>query len=91
MTTVAEVNIPEGPIDSAPWGAIQVDRSVERAADARRAAIRAALDGVELGGYDERIVDWLAGWDVEAVTVCSWLHRVRAADARDAAQGGDAR
>lgn len=76
---MAEVNIPAGPLNEAPWGAIRYDRP-EPVADARRAAVRAALDGVELGAYDERMVAWLAEWDVPTVaTFCSWLHRARAA------------
>lgn len=75
---MAEVNIPAGPIDSAPWGAIRYDQS-DRPADVFAAAIRSALDGVELGAHDERIVAWLAGWDIPtAVTVASLLLRVRA-------------
>ncbi|MBL8926938.1 MAG: hypothetical protein JNM77_11965 [Pseudonocardia sp.] len=37
--------------------------------DGRRARARAAgpLAGVELGTYDERIVAWLARWDVPTV------------------------
>ena len=39
-----------------------------------------ALDGVELGAYDRRVVEWLAGWDVPTVAVVvSLFHRVRAA------------
>jgi hypothetical protein len=33
----------------------------------RRAALLAALDGVALGAYDQRIVGWLAGWDMPVV------------------------
>ncbi|MGB6163440.1 MAG: hypothetical protein WCF33_07245 [Pseudonocardiaceae bacterium] len=44
----------------------------------RRAALLAALDGVELGAYDERIVHWLARWDVSVVAgVVSLLWRAR--------------
>lgn len=44
------------------------------------AALMDALHGVELGGYDRRILAWLAGCDVPTVgTVCSWLHRAHAA------------
>lgn len=47
----------------------------------REAAIREALEGVELGAYDERIVTWLAGSDVATVgTAVSWLLRVRHAE-----------
>jgi hypothetical protein len=47
---------------------------------ARVAAIEAALDGVELGAYDRRMIDWLAGLDEPTIgTVVSWLTRVREA------------
>jgi hypothetical protein len=46
----------------------------------RVAAIRDALAGVELGAYDERMIEWLAGWDVPTVGgLVSLLNRVRAA------------
>lgn len=39
-----------------------------------------ALNGVELGAYDRRVVEWLAGWDVPTVAVVvSLFHRVRVA------------
>ncbi|MBV8540292.1 MAG: hypothetical protein JO364_19610 [Pseudonocardiales bacterium] len=44
----------------------------------RRAVLLAALDGIALGAYDERIVRWLAGWDVSVVAaIVSLLWRVR--------------
>ncbi|MGH3710582.1 MAG: hypothetical protein ACRDRU_14510 [Pseudonocardiaceae bacterium] len=49
-------------------------------AEERRAALVAALEGVELGAYDERVLDWLAGWEVPVVAgVVSLLLRVRKA------------
>lgn len=55
----------------------------------RRVALRAALDGVQLGAYDERILGWLAGWEVPTVaTVVSLLRRARDAGARQAHRGG---
>lgn len=45
------------------------------------AALLEPLDGVELGAYDRRIVDWLAGWDIETVgTIASLIYRARAMD-----------
>jgi hypothetical protein len=39
-----------------------------------------SLDGVELGAYDRRIIEWLAGWDIATVgTVASLIYRARAA------------
>jgi hypothetical protein len=58
-------------------------------AEERRAALVSALEGVELGAYDQRIVAWLAGWDVPIVaTVISLLLRVRKAAARQDRRGG---
>jgi hypothetical protein len=38
-----------------------------------------ALSGIELGVWDRRILDWLAGWDSGTVlTVASWIARARA-------------
>lgn len=54
-------------------------------AEERRAALLAALKGVELGAYDERIVAWLAGWDVPVVAaVISLMLRVGKAAIRQA-------
>ncbi len=57
----------------------------------RRAALLAALHGVQLGAYDQRILRWLAGWDVPTVaTVVSLLWRARDAAAQDL-RGGESR
>jgi hypothetical protein len=59
--------------------------------DERRAALLAALHGVQLGAYDERIVQWLAGWDVPVVAaIVSLLWRARHAAAQRAHRGGGA-
>jgi hypothetical protein len=58
----------------------------------RRAARRAALDGVQLGAYDQRILHWLAGWDVPIVAaVVSLLWRARHAARQDRRGGGESR
>lgn len=65
---------PERPFDpdTARWMAAQLA--------ARVAAITDALDGVELGAYDRRMVGWLAGWDDPTVgTWVSLILRARAA------------
>ena len=42
------------------------------------AALLDPLDGIELGAYDRRMLDWLAGWDIPTVaTIASLLHRAR--------------
>lgn len=44
------------------------------------AALLDPLDGIELGAYDRRILDWMAGWDIPTVaTIASLLHRTRQA------------
>ncbi len=42
--------------------------------------LAAALAGIELGAWDRRIAEWLAGWDTATVlTVASWIARSRMA------------
>jgi len=40
-----------------------------------RAALLEPLDGIQLGEYDHRIVDWLARWDVPTIAVVASLLR----------------
>jgi hypothetical protein len=70
--------IPMGPIDAAPVGF--APREVQR-----RLLLEALAEaGVELGAYDRRIAEWLAGWDWPTVApIVSWLRR--------AAEGGGPR
>lgn len=43
-------------------------------------ALLEALEGVELGTYDRKIINWLANWDTGTVgTIASLLYRARAA------------
>ncbi|MGH3428370.1 MAG: hypothetical protein ACRDQZ_12520 [Mycobacteriales bacterium] len=36
------------------------------------------LAGMELGAWDQRMVEWLAGWDAATVlTIASWIVRAR--------------
>jgi hypothetical protein len=57
-------------------------------AEERRAALLAALHGVQLGAYDERIVQWLVRWDVPVVAaVVSLLWRARHNAAQQTRQG----
>ena len=50
-------------------------------AGAEQAEILAGvLAGIELGAWDRRVLDWLAGLDASTVlTVASWIARSRAA------------
>ncbi|MEU5607976.1 hypothetical protein AB0H03_04330 [Streptomyces sparsogenes] len=68
----SELTIPTGPIESAPWTALD-------SADFP-AALAEAFAGVELGAYDRRIIDWLANWDAPTVaTLASLVIRARKA------------
>lgn len=82
-----------GPLDDAPRnirppfdqrrpdvGGLGTERWRElRRADAV-AAIREPLAGIELGAYDQRIIDWLAGYDEPTIgAIVSLLHRARQA------------
>ncbi|WP_155059728.1 hypothetical protein [Streptomyces blattellae] len=65
--------IPAGPIESAPWSALSGETEY-------RAALAEAFEGVELGEYDRRIIEWLAGWDSPTVaTLASLVIRARKA------------
>ena len=60
--------VPAGPVEVPPAGF------------APKADLAGVLAGVELGAWDRRIVDWLAGWDACTVlTIASWVARSRAA------------
>lgn len=49
----------------------------------------AAVGGVVLGAYDERILTWLAGWEVSTVAVVvSLLWRARQAAVQQVQRGG---
>jgi hypothetical protein len=44
------------------------------------AALHEPFEGITLGAYDERMITWLASWDVSTVgTIVSLLNRTRAA------------
>lgn len=52
---------------------------IDRHAD-QVAALLEPLDGIELGAYDRRIIEWLAGWDTGTIgTIASLIYRARAA------------
>jgi hypothetical protein len=55
----------------------------------RQTALLTALHGIQLGAYDQRIVGWLAGWDVPIVAaVVSLRWRARHTAVRQARRGG---
>jgi hypothetical protein len=64
--------VPPGPLESAPGGFVPEQE--------RSAILAVVLDGVELGGWDLRVVGWLAGLDTStALTIASWIARAREA------------
>jgi hypothetical protein len=65
---------PAGPITESPSGGF-AERNV------REEAITAALAGVELGAYDERVIAWLLNGDDPTLrTVVSLIWRARQAE-----------
>jgi hypothetical protein len=64
--------VPAGPLESGPGGFLPGEE--------RLAVLAGALDGVELGAWDRRVVRWLTELDTPTlVTVASWIARARAA------------
>lgn len=59
------------------FGETSAESQTRRHAD-RVAALLEPLDGIELGEYDHRIIEWLATWDTSVIgTVASLLYRAR--------------
>lgn len=71
-----------GPIETCPHSLTPPHTEYDHAGSTQfHGALLQALDGVELGAWDRRILDWLAGWDTSTVAVVvSLLHRARRAD-----------
>jgi hypothetical protein len=68
--------IPTGPLEVEPPPLNGYPTRAER-----RAWLDHVLRGVPLGAHDERIVEWLAGWDEPTtLTVASLIERARAAE-----------
>jgi hypothetical protein len=68
---LVSARVSAGPVEVAPSG-------FAPAAEQERILL-GVLSGVELGAWDRRMVEWLAGWDAAAVlTVASWIARARA-------------
>ncbi len=64
--------VPAGPVRVPPRG------FVPRAEQAETLA--GVMAGIELGAWDQQILEWMAGWDTSTVlTVASWIVRARAA------------
>jgi hypothetical protein len=70
--SAARPEVPAGPVEAPPPG------FVPRAEQAQ--ILAGVLAGIELGAWDRRILEWMAGWDACTVlTVASWIARSRAA------------
>ena len=68
--TADRPSIPDGPIEAVPVG---FRPTGEQAVLLRELLTQA---GVELGGYDQRIVEWLAGLDWPTFApIASWIKR----------------
>ena len=64
--------VPAGPVEAPPRGFVPAAEQAE--------ILAGVLAGIELGAWDRRIAEWLAGWDASTVlTVASWIARARAA------------
>jgi hypothetical protein len=65
--------VPAGPLESRPGGGY-------RPAEVRREAFAKVLDGIPLGAYDRRVVEWLTDLDDDTCrTLASVMWRCRAA------------
>ncbi len=63
--------VPAGPVEAPPRGFVPAGERAE--------ILAGVLAGIELGAWDRRIAEWLAGWDASTVlTVASWIARARA-------------
>ncbi|MGH3223486.1 MAG: hypothetical protein ACRDPY_33165 [Streptosporangiaceae bacterium] len=70
--SAAGPEVPAGPVEAPPRG------FGPRAGQAE--ILAGVLAGIELGAWDRRILEWMAGWDASTVlTVASWIARSRAA------------
>ena len=64
--------VPGGPVQAPPRGFMPAAEQAQ--------ILAGVLAGIELGTWDRRIVEWLAGWDTCTVlTVASLITRARAA------------
>jgi len=64
--------VPAGPVETPPRGLVPSAEQAE--------ILAAVLGGIELGAWDWRVLEWMAGLDASTVlTVASWIARSRAA------------
>ena len=72
--SAAGPGVPAGPVEAPPRGFVPPAEQAE--------ILAGVLAGIELGAWDRRILEWMAGWDASTVlTVASWIARSRAAGA----------
>jgi hypothetical protein len=78
---MAEDPIPAGPLEQEPAGPFIPHGE-------RLMMLREALGEVDLGAYDRRILNWLAGWDTSTIrTLVSLITRAKAAELAAARYG----
>ncbi len=91
MTTAArdhgpfdtEQQVRELPAVQAVYAAFRADPGVGKMQPHNRQMLDAALTaaGVELGGYDDQIAEWLSGWEPQMVAVIAgWITRAGSAE-----------
>jgi len=65
--------ISDQPIETPPRGFVPADEQMDKLLAELSAA------GVELGAYDRRMAEWVAGWDwMTVATIASWIRRAAA-------------
>ena len=80
MTTPPHEYIPDGPVETAPLAGYCRP-------EIRREAFAAVLGGVRMGAYDERMIEWLVGWDDPTCrTIASLLWRCRLEGRKEGSQ-----
>ena len=70
--SAAGPGVPAGPVETPPGGFVPPAEQAE--------ILAGVLAGIELGAWDRRVLEWMAGLDASTVlTVASWIARSRAA------------
>ena len=73
--SAAGPEVSSGPLEAPPRGFVPHAEQV--------GILAGVLAGIELGAWDRRILEWMAGWDTStALTIASWIERSRARGAR---------
>ncbi len=70
--TAGGPGVPAGSVETPPRGFVPQAEQAE--------ILAGVLAGIELGAWDRRVLEWMAGLDASTVlTVASWIARSRAA------------